>query len=150
MGRYSQIDKSAGDLYSDRERYDYSILSLDKYQIGFIYDVAKYLETLEHVKAMSARKFVPAHALATDNIVPLAEYNIAKVHEIAEQILTLCAQPLCFEQILQQLFTAYDLTMTYEQYVLVGSTVRSYLSWLKDSNRIENYIDRNFLLWERK
>lgn len=54
--------------------------TLDKYQIGFIYDVAGYLDTLEQVKKLSARCFVPAHAEVTEDIVPLADYNIAKVH----------------------------------------------------------------------
>ena len=36
-----------------------------------------------------------------------------------------------------------------EQYVLVGSTVRSYLAWLKDSNKITAFFDNNLLLWER-
>lgn len=56
--------------------------------------------------------------------------------------------PLCFEQILQKLFVRYSLTMTYEQYVLVGSTVRSYLAWLKDTGRVEGRIENNMLLWE--
>ena len=38
--------------------------------------------------------------------------------------------------------------MTYEQYVLVGSTVRSYLSWLKDTGRVVGLIEDNLLLWE--
>ena len=38
--------------------------------------------------------------------------------------------------------------MTYEQNVLVGSTVRSYLSWLKDTGRVEGLIEDNLLLWE--
>jgi len=123
--------------------------TLDKYQIGFIYDVARYLETLEKVKEMRAAYFVPAHAEAAEDIAPLADYNIAKVHQVAEQILHVCAQPLCFEQILQRLFTIYDLTMTYEQYVLVGSTVRSYLSWLKDTGRADAFFEDNLLLWKR-
>ena len=122
--------------------------TLDKYQIGFIYDVAAYLDTLARVKEMSARCFVPAHAEATEDIVPLADCNIAKVHEVAEQTEAICREPLCFEQILQRLFARYGLTMTYEQYVLVGSTVRSYLSWLKDTGRVEGRIGDNLLLWE--
>lgn len=124
--------------------------TLDKYQIGFIYNVAAYLDTLERVKTLRARLFVPAHAEPAEDITPLADYNIAKVHKIAEQILKLCDQPRTFEQILQQLFTTYGLTMTYEQYVLVGSTVRSYLSWLKDSGRLTGRFENNLLLWERQ
>ena len=39
--------------------------------------------------------------------------------------------------------------MTYEQYVLIGSTVRSYLAWLKDADRISGLFENNMLLWQR-
>ena len=122
---------------------------LDKYQIGFIYDIAAYLKTLETVKAMQAKMFVPAHAAAADEIAGLAQYNIDKVMEIADKIADICDQPLCFESILQRLFSDYGLVMTYEQYVLIGSTVRSYLAWLKDTGRINGLFENNMLLWQR-
>ena len=102
--------------------------TLDKYQIGFIYDVAAYLNTLEMVQSLQAKMFVPAHAAASEDIADLAQYNIDKVLEIADRITGICQEPLCFEAILQRLFTDYGLTMNFEQYVLVGSTVRSYLA----------------------
>lgn len=123
--------------------------TLEKYRISYIYDVAAYLETLETVKTMEAKMFVPAHAQATDNIASLAQLNIDTVKEIAEKIVSLCAAPLCFEQILQSLFTDYALTMNFEQYVLVGSTVRSYLSWLKDTGRLEAIFENGLLLWRQ-
>ena len=123
--------------------------TLEKYQISFIYDVAAYLETLERVKAMEARLFVPAHAAATENIKALAQLNIAKVNEIAGRILELCRQPMLFEHILQRLFQTYRLTMDFEQYVLVGSTVRSYLSWLKETGQLEAIFEYGCLLWHR-
>ena len=123
--------------------------TLEKYQIGFIYDVAAYLKTLEMVKTMQAKMFVPAHAEASGEIADLAQYNIDKVWEIAEKILGICGEPLCFETILQRLFSEYGLTMNFEQYVLVGSTVRSYLAWLKDTGRLTARFEKNLLLWER-
>lgn len=123
--------------------------TLDKYQIGFVYDVAAYLQTLETVKSLSAKLFVPAHAEATTDIAQLAQYNIDKVQEIAENIITLCREPLGFEAILQRLFTQYSLTMNFEQYALVGSTVRSYLAWLKDTGRLQAIFENNQLLWRQ-
>ena len=64
--------------------------TLDKYQIGFIYDVAAYLNTLEKVKTLKARLFVPAHSEAAEDITELAQYNIDKVNEIADKIVSLC------------------------------------------------------------
>ena len=123
--------------------------TLEKYQIGFIYDVAAYLKTLEMVKGMQAKMFIPAHATACEEIAALAQCNINKVMEIAEKIVDICEQPLCFELILQKLFADYGLDMNFEQYVLVGSTVRSYLAWLKDTNRLNGFFDNNMLLWQR-
>ena len=123
--------------------------TLEKYRIGFIYDVAAYLETLEKVKAMNARAFVPAHAEAGEDVAELAQYNIEQVRAVAEKISDICREPLCFEAILQRLFTDYGLTMNFEQYVLVGSTVRSYLSWMKDTGRLESSFEKNLLLWRR-
>lgn len=120
---------------------------LDKYQIGFVYDVAAYVKTLEMVKGMTAKIFVPSHTEVTENISGLAQYNIDKVNEIAEKILEICAQPSCFEDILQKLFAAYRLTMNFEQYVLVGSTVRSYLAWLKDAGKLSVNFEDNRMLW---
>lgn len=122
--------------------------TLDKYQIGFIYDVAAYLKTLEMVKVLQAKMFVPAHAAASEDMSDLAQYNIDKVMEIAEKITDICKEPISFEAILQKLFTDYGLTMNFEQYVLVGSTVRSYLAWLKDTGRLNVLFEHNMLLWK--
>ena len=123
--------------------------TLDKYQIGFIYDVAAYLDTLEKVKTMQAAAFVPAHAQVVEDIAPLAQYNIDKVHEIADHMVELCAEPVIFEELLKKLFDDYGLTLTFEQYVLVGSTVKSYLAWLKDTGRLTAFFEDNRLLWRR-
>ncbi len=123
--------------------------TLEKYRIGFIYDVAAYLQTLEAVKTMDAKMFVPAHAEATRDIAALAQYNIDTVRDIAEKILAFCQAPRSFEEILQRLFADYALTMSFEQYALVGSTVRSYLSWLKDAGQLDARFADNRLLWQR-
>ena len=123
--------------------------TLDKYQIGFIYNVAAYLNTLEMVKSLQAKLFVPAHAAASEDITGLAQYNIDKVLEIGDKITGICQDPLCFEAILQKLFMDYGLTMNFEQYVLVGSTVRSYLAWLKDTGRVNALFENHMLLWQK-
>lgn len=122
--------------------------TLDKYQINVLYDVESYLKTLEMVKNMKAKMFVPSHAEPTEDIREIAQYNIDKVYEIAEKIVDICKEPQSFEVILQKLFTEYNLKMTFEQHVLVGSTVRSYLAWLKDQSRLDIVFEDNMLLWK--
>ena len=123
--------------------------TLEKYRIGYIYDVGAYLATLETVEKMEARVFVPAHAEVTEDIAPLARYNIETVQEIGACITELCAQPLTFEELLKALFDRYGMTMTFEQYALVGGTVRSYLTWLKDMGCVAAEFADNRMLWRR-
>ena len=38
--------------------------------------------------------------------------------------------------------------MDYSQYVLIGSTIRSYLSYLVDQGKVECYVEDALLLWK--
>ena len=122
---------------------------IEKYHVQFLYDVAAYLETLDRVSQLEGRLFVPAHAEATENIRPLAERNRAKVLEIAELLVKFCREPRGFEELLQQVFSHYQLAMDFNQYVLVGSTIRSYLSYLLDQGRLStDFTQDGRLLWK--
>ena len=120
---------------------------VEKYHVNFIYDVAAYLETLDRVSALEGRLFIPAHAEPAEDIRPLAELNRRKVLEIAELIRSLCREPRIFEDVLRDVFTHYQLTMDFNQYVLVGSTVRSYLAYLLDRGELAVEFADNRLLW---
>lgn len=121
--------------------------TLEKYQISFIYDVGEYLNTLDKVEAMEAKMFVPAHANAAEDIKELVRINRQKVLDISAMIQEKLKTPMMFETLLKKVFDEYGLIMNFEQYVLIGSTVRSYLSWLKDNGKIEAVFDKNCLLW---
>ena len=124
--------------------------TLEKYGVTFIYDVAGYLATLDMIETLEASIFVPSHAEPATDIRPLVAVNRAKIYEIEGVILEICATPQTIDSIIQAVFKAYKLTMTVEQYVLVGSTIRSYLSWMKDNDKLEIIIDANSLRWQTK
>lgn len=121
---------------------------LDKYHISFLYDARAYLETLSRVEQLSARCFVPAHAQATEDIRPLVRRNREKLQEVLTLLTTLCETPRGFEELLQQVFATYRLTMDWNQYVLVGSTIRSQLAYLCDEGRVAPAFAGNRLLWQ--
>ena len=122
--------------------------TLAKYGIPFIYDVEAYLATLTMVESMQAKVFVPAHAEATADIRALAAFNREHALRIAQQLLETCKTPVTFEGALKAMFERYDLTMSFEQYVLVGSTVRSYLAWFKDTDKVRVDFSNHQLTWE--
>lgn len=121
---------------------------LEKYQITFIYDVAAFLDTLDLIENMEADIYIPAHTEVMTDIKELVSLNRKKVFEVADKLLEFCAEPTNFESILQKVFNEYGLTMNFEQYVLVGSTVRSFLSWLRDNNKADVIFENNMLLWK--
>lgn len=122
--------------------------TLEKYQIGYLYDVQSYLDTLENVKTLQAKCFVPSHAEATEDIAPLTQANIDKTREIADTIQTLLFAPKSFEELLTAVFDAFGLTMTLQQNILLGSTVRSYLTYLKNQGRVRFFFEGNRMLWQ--
>lgn len=126
-----------------------SAATLEKYGVPFIYDVAAYLDTLRRLPELEAGLYVPAHAEAVEDIAPLAELNLRHVEALCESVLDLCAEPVCFDELLRHVFDRWALQLTMEQYVLVGSTVKSILSWHLDAGRAETLIEDNRLLWRK-
>ena len=91
---------------------------------------------------------ITVHAEACEDIKPLVKLNRDKVYEIIDTILSICKEPLIFEDILQKLFIHYDLTMDLNQYVLIGNTLKAYLSYLYDIEKLNiEFIDSK-LYWK--
>lgn len=120
---------------------------LNKYHISFIYNVRKYLETLDFISTLKGKIFIPSHTEATENIATLADVNRKKVYEIMELLLSFCQTPSTAEELLTKVFDHYQLVMDASQYVLVGSTIRSYLSYLVDEKKLMIEIVNNRFLF---
>lgn len=123
--------------------------TLTKYGITFLYDIGASLQTLDAVAAMQARLFIPSHAEAAEDIRELAAFNRQTILSIADQLVDACQTPAIFEDILQAMFRRYRLTLNFSQYVLVGSTVRSYLAWLKEEGRLAVAFEDGRMLWRQ-
>ena len=124
--------------------------TITKYHLFVIYDVKEYLNTLDTLSKLSGKLFIPSHCEATENISELIEINRNKVHEIADKICTICSEEITFENILKRIFDDYKLAMNTNQYVLIGSTVRSYLAYLYDGGKVSFEFRENIMYWKQK
>ena len=123
--------------------------TINKYHLFFIYDVKEYLNTLDFLETLEGKIFIPSHTLATDDIKYLVQINRYKIQEIINQILNICIEPKTFEEILKNIFDFYNLIMNPNQYVLIGSTIRSYLSYLYEEEKIVFEFKENKMYWKK-
>ena len=121
--------------------------TLEKYHISFMYDVKAYLESVEKLCGLEGKLFVPSHAAPCEDISGLAKVNTEKVEYIAALLCTLCKDGLTFDEILKGVFDNFGLVLDASQYALSGSTLRSYLSYLEDSGRLNHEVRDNKLYW---
>ena len=123
--------------------------TINKYHLFFIYDVKEYLNTLKKIAQMKAELFIPSHCEATKDMINLVKENERKVQEVIAVIYDFCEKEVTFEEVLQYIFDHYSLTMNANQYVLIGSTIRSYLSYLADENKITYEFKGNKMIWKQ-
>lgn len=123
--------------------------TIKKYHLFFLYDIREYLKTLDFLVTLNGKLYIPSHCEATDNISSIIGANRDKVKEICDRICSLCEKEITFEDLLQKLFFEYDLIMNVNQYVLIGSTVRSYLSYLHEEGRVSFEFKENKMFWKK-
>ncbi len=122
--------------------------TLEKYKINYIFDVATYLETLEKIKTFEADMFVPAHAPSSKDLSELIQINIDSTLEIIKTLKSYLDSPISFDDLLAKVFEGYGLDMNIGQHLLVGSTVRSFLTYLKNQGEVTYTFESNKLLWQ--
>lgn len=123
--------------------------TINKYHVFFIYDVKEYLNTLDYLSTLKGNLYIPSHSEATNDISSLILLNKNKVLEIINKIYNFCFEEKTFEEILKYIFDEYNLTMNANQYVLIGSTIRSYLSYLYDELKITYEFKDNKMFWKQ-
>ena len=124
--------------------------TIRKYHLFFLYDVKEFLNSLEFLSSLEGKLFIPSHTEASENILELIEINKAKVMEISNKIYEICDEEKIFEEILKIIFDEYKLTMSSNQYVLIGSTIRSYLSYLYEEEKLTYEFKDNRMYWKQK
>ena len=124
--------------------------TLSKYGIGYLWHAGKYIETLEMVKTLNGNQFIPSHAVVTNNIQSLAQKNIDAVKKLLDTILSICSSSAkTFDDLLHELFVSYGMAMNAVQYALVGSTVRSCISYLHSEGRLQWICEDAYMKWQK-
>ncbi len=123
---------------------------IDKYPIFFLYDVAGHLQTLKSLRGLQGRWFVPSHAAHTQDIIALIDANEHRIASTLAVIQGACGDGgASFDGILQHVCSELGIALDMNQYVLVGSAIRSMLAYLVDHGDIEPHVADGTLRWTR-
>lgn len=120
---------------------------LKQYTFGFIYNVEAYIDTLKKLKEFKGALFVPSHGIIETDIVPTLEQNLRSVAEICSMICETCREYRGQDEILQQMYERLRMHARPAQHALLSSTVKSYLTYLQDRNKLECRFVDNIMKW---
>lgn len=120
---------------------------LKQYTFGFIYNVEAYIDTLKKLKEFKGALFVPSHGIIETDIVPSLEQNLRSVAEMCSMICETCREYRGQDEILQQMYERLQMHARPAQHALLSSTVKSYLTYLQDRNKLECRFVDNIMKW---
>ncbi len=118
---------------------------VDSQHILLIYDVKGYLKSLDYVEGLDSNILVPSHSEVTTSIKDLVEFNRNKIYEIIDVLLEMLKNPLTIEDCVAKIFEHFNLKISYNKYLLITSTIRSYLSYLSNNKKIDKLFKDNKL-----
>lgn len=119
-----------GDAYTSKK-------ILDKYAIQYVYDVEKYLESMQYLLTTNYKYYVPAHGEIEEDPRETIEINIATNLAIEQEILEIIGDGKNYEEILEQLFLNHHITNNLTQYHLIGVSLKAFLTKLANEEKIE-------------
>ena len=122
---------------------------IDKQHILLMYDVKGYLKSLDLVESLDGNILVPSHSNVTNNIKDLVEFNRHQIYEIIAVLLDYLNVEHTVEEIVCYIFNYYNLKISYNKYLLISSTIRSYLAYLSNEKKIKNYFKENKLYYQK-
>lgn len=121
---------------------------IKKYWIPFLFDVGSFKETLNRIKDILVQHYIPSHGNIETEISAIAELNLLAILETEASILQALKKPMTPEELLKYIADLNNITLQDGQYVLIGSTLRSYLSYLQSQGKIHHWIKDNRMYWE--
>jgi len=80
----------------------------------------------------------------------LIAINENKIKEIISTVLSYCKRSATFDEILFQMCKKYKIDLNANQYVLISSTIKSYLSFLGDEGKLGMSFSKGSVFWKKK
>jgi|WetSurMetagenome_2_1015567.scaffolds.fasta_scaffold76050_2 glyoxylase-like metal-dependent hydrolase (beta-lactamase superfamily II) len=119
-----------------------------KYWIPFLYDVNAFKDSLDRLCTIKADWYVPSHGEPLTEIEETTELNKIAVLSTETCIISLLQKKACTaEELLKRVADYNSIPLRLPQFVLIGCTIRSYISYLYREKKITYTITDNRMIW---
>lgn len=128
----------------------FGIPLLKRFWIPFIYEPEDFRKSIEKIEEIYADFYIPGHGdvCTNENLEAVAEFNIIVTLEFEKLIKKiLLKNPQNQEELLKSVADYAGLELKEGNYILIGTTLRSYLSSMNRRGILEHKIVENRLIW---
>lgn len=121
----------------------------DEYRLPFFHDVNRTLETLERIKGIRADIYVPSHDVPTDSIEELAQYNIDRIKEKKELVLSVC-EGRSADGIYEEYARLENINPRADKYPMFAVMIKNLMQSLVEDGKICAVYDNHRLIYKLK
>lgn len=120
-----------------------------KYWISYLVDLGAFKETLAKLNETGFTWYIPCHGDPVRRIQETVEMNQIAILSTEYCILRALddGKELTFSELMKAVADMNDIKLRTPQYLLIGSTIRGYLYYLYDQNKIDCKMKENQLFW---
>lgn len=122
---------------------------IEKYKVQTIYDPAEYLISIDRMRKCGADRIVLGHGGLVSDLDELIEKNVNAMKTVRDILYNRMREPATIDDLIAEIFSAYDMPVDYAQYALICTTVKSSMAWMKNEDVIEGFADNNRLYWRK-
>lgn len=125
-------------------------LHIMRYWIPYVYDLARFKETLEKLDRTEMDWYVPSHGEAVTRINETVELNQIALLSTEYCIIQALKKhkKLSEDVLIKEIADMNDIRFRIVQYNLIMCTLKSYLTYLYDMKKIEFTIEDNIMYWK--
>lgn len=122
--------------------------NIGKYWIPFLYDVKEFKNSLDTISSLNADFCIPGHGEPTSQIEETVELNKIAIISNEQCILeALKYKEQSQEDILKYVADKNEINLHIAQYMLIGCTIKAYLTFLYNEGKISYHIKENKMYW---
>ena len=116
--------------------------------IPYLYDIEKFLKSIEKLKDYKDFKIISSHIGIVDDLDNIININKNFVNEINNIIIECCKNEKSFDEIMSYICQKKNISLNNVNFLLIESTLKSFISYLIDNGLLEIIFSDNRVLYK--